>query len=614
MGIYDNNLVALKINNERLYKEILEDAFEWKKEEVSVEEAKNGEPILSYFMEGKQVYLSSKYNPENEAKKIMEDKLDIPDVSSIYIFGMSNCDCIKEFLDNNKESKCIVYEPKKSIFMSVMQNIDIRDLLENKRLKIVVGEINKDLFNGYVAQTALPNSIKTNKYFALPIYEKIFEQEYHDFLEIIQERYYDLEIQINTVLVDGQKMCKNEIFNMRYLPGCKSVVELFDTAPKDIPAIIVSAGPSLEKNVDLLKEAKGKALIICVDTAIPKVVSRGIEPDMIITVDCSKEKKHFQVEGIEKYPFLVDMDSNTEVLDYVKSENIIFYSSNSVVWDKLFKKAGSKIVGIAAGGSVALEALGNALLYGFKKIILIGQDLAFTDNRKYADESEVKKENITQGTRYVKDIYGNDVLTTNDYFSFIRDIEKLAYLNKDVEIIDATEGGAFKKNTTIMTLREAIDKYCTKDFDVEKFLSKPKKLFVGEEFKLVTEAILEMKENIGKLCNKMNKAIDMSREGKELLKKRKFDIKRLKKINKYIAEVDKEYAELEERSYVIVYSAYANYEFMGDFYDEKEDHIEESIRMYEKSEKLYKGLKNSMTEIIKLLDECYDKILEDMGE
>ena len=66
MGVFENNLEALKKNNERLYKDITEDTFDWNKEEVAVEEAKNGELILSYLKEDKQVYLSSKYNPNTD--------------------------------------------------------------------------------------------------------------------------------------------------------------------------------------------------------------------------------------------------------------------------------------------------------------------------------------------------------------------------------------------------------------------------------------------------------------------------------------------------------------------------------------------------------------------
>ncbi|MBQ8913105.1 MAG: motility associated factor glycosyltransferase family protein [Lachnospiraceae bacterium] len=611
MGLYENNLNALKKHNEKLYNQINEDSFEWDEKEVLIEEAKNGEKILAFLKQGNKIYLSSKYNPLNEAKKIMEDKCDIPNVSAIYIFGMSNCDCIREFLEQTEESMCIVYEPKKSIFMAALNSIDIKDILEDSRVRFVIGEINKDTFLNYLSQTVLPNNIKTNKYFALPIYEKVFEEEYHDFLEMLQEKYYDLEITINTICVDGKAMCKNEIDNMKFLPGCRSAVELYDSAPEDIPAIIVSAGPSLEKNVDLLKEAKGKALIISVDTAIPKVVSRGIIPDMIITVDCEKSLKHFMVDGIADMPFLVDMDSNAAVLDYVKSKDYIFYSSNSVIWDKLFKKADSEIRAVGAGGSVALEALANAVLFGFKKIILIGQDLAYTNNKQYADENEIVKEEINVGTRYVKDIYGNDVLTRNDYFSFIRDIERIAYNNKDIEIIDATEGGAFKKHTTIMTLREAIDTYCTKEFDVKAFLSKPKRLFVGEDKKIITDAILDMKKNLSELKEKMLKGIKMSLEGKKLLETRNFKVDRLKKINKYIKEVDDAYSNLEERSYIVAYSAISNYEFMSDFYVEKENHIEESIRIYDKSAKLYKGLSESISDIVKMLDECYEDMTKE---
>ncbi len=609
MDIYKKNLDALKKYNIDLYDLINEGNFSWNENETLVEKSKKDEIILAYCKGNQKTYLSSKYNSENEAKKIMQDKVDMPDVSVLYLFGISNGDAVREFLSNTEKCNCIVYEPKKSIFMTVLQNIDISDLLESNRLRIVVDEINREKFYSYLEVTVLPNNVKTNKYFALPIYERIFHEEYLVFLKMVLEKYENLEIEINTMSMFGNKMCYNSIHNMQYLVGCKSAVELYDTAPEGIPAIVVSAGPSLEKNLDLLKEVHNKAFVIAVDTAIPKVMSRGIKPDMIISVDCAKSTKHFEVEGINDIPFMVDMSSNYDVLNFVDSNNYIFYSSNSIIWDNMFRDAGSEIKMVYAGGSVAIDALVNMILFGFKKIILIGQDLSFTNNKQYADDDEINKDEIKATTFYVKDIYGNDVLTKKDYFTFIRAIEEIAYNHRDiVEIIDATEGGAFKRNTTIMTLREAIDKYCKNKFDVDEFLSKPKRLFMGDDKRIITDTIINMKSNMQNMKEKMHKGYKLAKEGKELLLNKKYNVERLKKINKFIYELDEDFLDMDERSFIVGYEPTTNYEFLRDYYIEEEDHIKESIRMYSKSEKYYKDLTASIKEIIKMLDECYEDI------
>lgn len=62
---------------------------------------------------------------------------------------------------------------------------------------------------------------------------------------------------------------------------------------------------------------------------------------------------------------------------------------------------------------------------------MIGQDLAMTGNKQYADGENLNQNtSFNSPTLYVKDIYGNDVLTKKDYYTFIRSIEDLAYRNR----------------------------------------------------------------------------------------------------------------------------------------------------------------------------------------
>ena len=61
--------------------------------------------------------------------------------------------------------------------------------------------------------------------------------------------------------------------------------QLCDILPTDIPAIVVSAGPSLNKNIVELRKAKNKAFIVAVDTAVKPLVKAGIIPDLYVVVD-----------------------------------------------------------------------------------------------------------------------------------------------------------------------------------------------------------------------------------------------------------------------------------------------------------------------------------------
>lgn len=607
--IYENNLKALFTKRPDLYEAVINN-IAYDDGLVVVEEARNGDKIIKYCKDGKETYLNSRYNPAKEAEKFIGEEISMPDEAVLTMVGLANGCFIREFLDkNHKNVHCVIYEPEVAIFMEVIKHIDITDIIESDRVFLVVKGIDDAHFGVAMSTLIQIYNRRNNRHLILPKYGELFKEDCQAIERILNEQYDRVKAESFTVTSFGEKTCKNSIYNMRYLPGCRSGRDYVGQFPEDLPVIIVSAGPSLVKNVGLLKEVKGKALILVVDTAIPKVLSRGVTPDMVISVDYSKSLKHFKVEGLKDIFFLADMDTNTAVLDFVKPKHIIFNSSDSLLWDRLFKMAGSEICTIESGGSVSTAAIGHMISWGFKKIILVGQDLALTGNKVHADEQETRVEDIGWATTYVKDLDGKDVLTRKDYLNYIRWIEEIGYQFRDIEIIDATEGGAFKENTTIMSLREAIDTYCTKDYDIEGILRSQPRLFTGENSKIVLDALNELKNNMRNLRKQFINGSADCRMGALMLERADFNIKELKRINAFIDKLDKKLLASEERIYITKFVADADIELADDMYVEEEDDIKESIRMYKKSEKYYQSIADAIPKIITVLDDCIEKFV-----
>lgn len=453
--IYENNLKALKQKNEKLWEAFYTYAKQQKESRAFTAVAKNGEVIIGYHGKDRDFNLNSTYNPSKEAEKLMAEYDTIPDNAFLCMYGLANGIFAKRFLECNPHGNAIyVYEPDLDIFMTAMQEIDLTELLNNNRFFIAVESLNTDDFGDFLLSYISEINELTNRYMALPIYQTRFPEGYDRYKQIIKDKYEYYRIQTNTLIKVGKQIGLASISNMRFLPNCRSGADYKDYFPEDVPAIIVAAGPSLQKNVDLLKKAKGKAITIVVDSAINTVMAHGVMPDFVITVDTNKELKNFTAEGLADVFFLADATANTAVLDMVKPKNLVFYSTDSGTWSRMFSDAGSSLGEIFAGGSVALDAMALAIDWGFKRIIMIGQDLAMTGNKQYADGENLNQNtSFNSPTLYVKDIYGNDVLTKKDYYTFIRSIEDLAYRNPDIDFIDATEGGALKRHTRIMTLQ-----------------------------------------------------------------------------------------------------------------------------------------------------------------
>lgn len=612
--IYEKNLEALKLRRGDIYEYMVSHEDECDNGIIKIEQAKNGEPIIIYNIDGSDVTLNSTYNPSKEAERFLKDEVSMPDESILTMFGISNGSFAREFITKNtKTATCLIYEPSVDLFVRVMHNIDISDIIMSDKVLIVVKGVNDELFNYSLSKLVQIHNVKTNKHIALPKYGEIFGKELTEIVNTLNEQYDRITAESNTVTTYGRKTCVNSIFNMRFLRGCRSGRDYVGHFPEDMPVIIVSAGPSLEKNIDLLKEAKGKALILAVDTALPKVLRRGIKPDLTISVDYSKGWHHFTLEGTNEIPFIADIDTNYDILNLVKPKHVIFDSADSLVWSELFQRVGSDIWQIDEGGSVSTAAIAHMMAWGFKRIILVGQDLALTGNKVHADEGVSDVNNLKWDTTYVKDAEGNDILTRKDYCIYIRWIEDMAYKYSDIDIIDATEGGAFKRNTRVMTLREVIDTYCTKEYDVESLVLGTKRLFEGEEFGLVFDALKSMKSNFINLRKLLKEGAADCRKGSIMLSGGDFNVKELKRINTFIGKLDNKLMDSKEQIYLAKYVSNADVDFADDIFVEEEDDIKESIRMYNKSEEYYTKVADAIPDIIDIIDRCVDTLEQEIS-
>ena len=110
--IYEGNLAALKENHDDLYKNIDNEEID---DSAFVSQARNGQKIMVFSKDNKEIYLNSKYNPKSEAEKYLMEIKDMPEKSILTLFGLSNGDFVKQAIKyTNDEVLIIVYEPSKN--------------------------------------------------------------------------------------------------------------------------------------------------------------------------------------------------------------------------------------------------------------------------------------------------------------------------------------------------------------------------------------------------------------------------------------------------------------------------------------------------------------------
>ena len=249
----------------------------------------------------------------------------------------------------------------------------------------------------------------------------------------------------------------------------------FHNAFKDKSAVIVCPGPSLSKNIHLLKSVKGKALIICVLHAYKSLKNAGIEPDMVIHTDPGSLKSLFferdgkQVSQWEDWisdnnfsdvPYFVLSSCASPEMYNIKAKNLLWMSPGMAIGDQLpidyFDYS-------RVGGSVSHSAFDLAVEFGFKSIALIGQDLALADDGElYIEGAKLdKSEKRMQGygeTFMVKGWNDREVKTNNSFAFFANSYRRFAkeLENSGINLYNCTEGGMFLDGFEHCSLSEFI--------------------------------------------------------------------------------------------------------------------------------------------------------------
>lgn len=298
---------------------------------------------------------------------------------------------------------------------------------------------------------------------AHPGYERVFATEYAAFVHAVNENRERVLVNKNTLGRFRDSASRNVITNLHILEKCNLVSDLAAILPRDVPVIIVSAGPSLDKNIELLKEAKGHCLIFAVDTAMKYLMQHDIMPDVGITVEPIKPMANYADDRIFDVPHIFDCESNPEIVTRERGR-IFIYNCRDYV-RRLIEAAGKAVPDdVASGGSVATAAFAVCYELQMRTIILIGQDLAYSGTATHAGGVESAGINGDIGTDTVDGIDGEPVRTRSDWKGYLKWFESaIKTINDqklDMHVIDATEGGALIHGSRVMTLKAALDTYC----------------------------------------------------------------------------------------------------------------------------------------------------------
>ncbi|EAL0963364.1 motility associated factor glycosyltransferase family protein [Campylobacter coli] len=397
----------------------------------------------------------------------------------ICIYGIGNALLIKNLAKHYKH--LFVFESEIELFILALSTIDLSE--ELKVCKIVLFDcVAKDL-EIQIAMIFDQQSILEH----LSLYEILINASYY-------LRFYEKQIlflnemclkTIGVAVRNANISCSLPLLTYgQFLQNIPSMLEsipfqriLNERKNKFENAIVVSAGPSLAKQLSLLKAYQDKAVIFCADGALSMLEKEGIIPDYVTNLDCRDlAMKFFQNKENKTSLNVLSCATHPSLVHFLDNKSVVLRD------DPLYQRFNLNDFGyIDTGTHVSHFSYTLALALGFKNIIMIGQDLAFDEEGNshskgfsYGEQFSGEK---TVPTLKAQAYAGKgEVLTHITWNDYRIKLEYLFACNEQkAKFYNATEGGARINFTEELSFKECCEKLLTKEkpkFELPKSLTK----------------------------------------------------------------------------------------------------------------------------------------------
>ncbi|NOX99727.1 MAG: DUF115 domain-containing protein [Verrucomicrobia bacterium] len=253
---------------------------------------------------------------------------------------------------------------------------------------------------------------------------------------------------------------------------------------KNLPGIVIGAGPSLDKNIRFLGQAKDKAVLIASDAALKPLLAHNIVPAFVVCLDPQEDiTKFFKGVSSRGTTLVAPSIIHPQVLD-VWEGNVVFYSkfAPDIATLTQIQRQAPHLGHLTPGGTVLSVAYDLAFQSGANPILFVGQDLSYPQKKTHSREGENAEEQLAatyerQRENIVHEIDINGrTLPTLKAMSVSKQWFNWAFTTwkreGPVTIINCSEAGILIDHCELMPLSEAIYKYCRKKINVAWALKK----------------------------------------------------------------------------------------------------------------------------------------------
>lgn len=355
----------------------------------------------------------------------------------------------------------------------------------------------------------------------------LYPDYYRATRSVVEECLQGGEILLRTKVVLGGMIQENIIRNIPHLFTLPTV-SVFSNLFARIPAFVVGAGPSLDRNIDYLAQVGDRGVIIAADTVFRVLRERGIEPHVVVTTDPTElNASHFAgIQNLGETVLIFSPSVYHEIPPRLNGAKSIIPLPTSRLLN-LFSVIRKESNPLPTGVNVGQTCFNLARYMGCSPIVLVGLDFSFPieggtthasgtalQRKIYATDSrEAMKVELLDERRsletfqpiYVPGNTCSQVATNKFWFNYLRSMEQ-EISQTSAPVFNCTEGGARIEGAEARTLEETVKTYCTIDCQVSNNLQAVIGFFFGEP---MTEGIDILEESLRIL----HSAIDSAEKG-----------------------------------------------------------------------------------------------------
>ncbi|EAL8539918.1 DUF115 domain-containing protein [Campylobacter jejuni] len=430
----------------------------------------------------------------------------------LYFYGFGNGILFKALLQNKNHQHIVVFEKDIEIIWIMFHVLDFSSELQSARLMVL--ENDKLQAQDYTELCSSKPFFQFSRIYFLELMSHYYERFHEDILGLnkkLAENFKNSIVSHGNDPLDALQGIEQFVYNLPQMITHPSYKELLSKR-KGISdtAIIVSTGPSLTKQLPLLKKYASKATIFCADSSYPILAKHGIKPDYVCMLERTEITAEFFNHDFGEFDkdivFICAGVVHPKAIEYLKGRNRKYLIIPRYLYFPIYIKL-KYFDFLYNTPSVAHMSYFLSVLLNHKNIIFIGQDLAYAENgNSHPDDYQNSANYESQMYEHIlTEAYGGKKeIKTHEFWIFFKQILEAMIIKYHIITYNCTEGGARIEGTIEKPFLWACENLLDKDLN--KPFEKLEPLSLNKQNEFLLKAYYKVCKSI-KHCRDFNKIL-----------------------------------------------------------------------------------------------------------